>query len=225
MLKVQPHPDYPPEKGRYLRGNDFSPVAVAIVLNRDQDKIPPEIEELVRAGYESGAALSGTVQTPNVGFEMMIANVVANPNIRYIVLSGPESGGHRTGEALVALLANGVDERKRIVGCSALHAMLYNIPIDFIERFRKQVRLVDLLCRGTPELVRCAVRACFQEESVEFEGYSLFDPGAYPEPALSGKITERVSEAWKLPESDGERTAVQKMKSLMETLKKRKKSE
>jgi len=33
MLKVSPHPDYPPEDGRYLRGNDFFPVAVAIILN------------------------------------------------------------------------------------------------------------------------------------------------------------------------------------------------
>jgi len=28
MLKVNPHPDYPPKEGRYVRGNDFSPVAV-----------------------------------------------------------------------------------------------------------------------------------------------------------------------------------------------------
>jgi len=56
MLKVKPH--YPPEEGRYLRGNDFSPVAVAVILNCDADKIPPEIEELVRAGIESGAALA-----------------------------------------------------------------------------------------------------------------------------------------------------------------------
>ena len=27
MLKINPHPDYPPENGRYLRGNDFSPVS------------------------------------------------------------------------------------------------------------------------------------------------------------------------------------------------------
>jgi hypothetical protein len=33
MLKVKPHADYPTEEGRYLRGNDFSPVAVAIILN------------------------------------------------------------------------------------------------------------------------------------------------------------------------------------------------
>jgi hypothetical protein len=30
MLKVSPHPDYPREDGRYLRGNDASPAAVAI---------------------------------------------------------------------------------------------------------------------------------------------------------------------------------------------------
>jgi hypothetical protein len=65
MLKVDPHPDYPPEEGRYVRGNDFSPAAVAIILNCDADKIPSEIESLVRAGIESGAAISGTVQTDN----------------------------------------------------------------------------------------------------------------------------------------------------------------
>lgn len=82
MLKVAPHGDYPPEEGRYIRGNDFSPVAVAIILNCDADKIPPELERLVRAGIESGAALSGTVQTENIGFEKIVCNVVANPNIR-----------------------------------------------------------------------------------------------------------------------------------------------
>ena len=32
MLKVDPAPDYPTEEGRYLRGNDFSPVAVDMAL-------------------------------------------------------------------------------------------------------------------------------------------------------------------------------------------------
>ena len=94
MLKVDPHPDYPPEEGRYLRGNDASPVAVAIILTTDADKIPPDLERLVRAGLESGGALSGTVQTENVGFEKIVCNIVANPNIRYLVLGGPESEGH-----------------------------------------------------------------------------------------------------------------------------------
>ena len=68
-FKQPPHPDYPPEEGRYLRGNDYSPVAVVIILTTDEDKIPPELEKLVRTGIESGAALSGTVQTANIGIK------------------------------------------------------------------------------------------------------------------------------------------------------------
>lgn len=132
VLKVKPHSDYPPEKGRYIRGNDFSPVIVVVILSREEEKIPAEIEKLVRVGVESGAALSGTVQTENIGFEKIICNVIANPNIRYAVLTGPESEGHLTGEAFKALLNNGVDERKRIIGTDAPHPLLYNLPVDYI---------------------------------------------------------------------------------------------
>lgn len=39
MLKVNPLPDYWPEEGRYIREDDLSPVAVAIILNCDANKI------------------------------------------------------------------------------------------------------------------------------------------------------------------------------------------
>jgi hypothetical protein len=57
MLKVPSDPDYPSENGRYLRGNDYSPSAVVIVLNTEAEHIPSVIEGLVRAGIESGAPL------------------------------------------------------------------------------------------------------------------------------------------------------------------------
>jgi hypothetical protein len=53
MLKAEAYPDYPPEEGRYLRGNDYSPVVVVVVLNCADDKISKELEELVRVGVES----------------------------------------------------------------------------------------------------------------------------------------------------------------------------
>lgn len=225
MLKVKPHPDYPPEEGRYVRGNDFSPAVVVIVLNREEDKIPPEIEQLVRVGVESGAALSGTVQTENIGFEKIICNVIANPNIRYAILSGPESEGHLVGDALRALFQNGVDEKKRIIGTEAPHPLLYNLPMGFIERFRRQVSLIDLQFKGTPETIRKAVWSCSQEAAVDFMGYSLHDTGAYPEPPLSGKITQRVTQPWTLPADEKEQQAVQRMKKLVERLKNKRKEE
>jgi len=178
MLKVSPHPDYPPEEGRYIRGNDFSPVAVAIILNCDADKIPPELEKLVRVGVESGAAISGTVQTENIGFEKIVCNVVANPNIRYLVLGGPESEGHLAGEAMKALFSNGVDEKKRIIGTDAPHPLLYNLPSELIDRFRSQSTLIDLQFEGNPGNIQEAVRSCYQEKPVKFRDYSLCDPGA-----------------------------------------------
>ena len=216
MLKVSPHPDYPPEEGRYLRGNDSSPVAVAIVLNNDADKVPPEVEKLVRAGVEGGAALSGTVQTENIGFEKLVCNIVANTNIRYLVLGGPESEGHLTGEALKALFSNGVDEKKRIIGTDAPHPFLFNLPMEFIERFRKQVTLIDLQFNADPDIIRQAVWSCYQEEPVKFKGYSLYDPGAYPEPSLSGRITWRVTQPWAEPRDEKELEALRRIKEQIE---------
>ncbi len=219
MLKVRPPEDYPPEEGRYLRGNDFSPVAVAIILNQDEDKIPPDIQALVRTGVESGAALSGTIQTPNIGLEKMVCNLVANSNIRYLILGGPESEGHLTGDALKAFFEHGVDTRKRILGTEAWHAVLHNLPLEAIERVRQQVSLVDLQFEGDPAVLRQAIWACYQEAPVEFRDYSLSDPGAYPEPHLSSQITWQAMQPWAEPENESESEAKRRMQALIEKLK------
>ena len=221
MLKVKPPEDYPPEEGRYLRGNDFSPVAVAIILNQDEDKIPRDIQTLVRTGVESGAALSGTIQTPNIGFEKMICNLVANPNIRYLILDGPESEGHLTGDALKALLEHGVDAQKRILGTEASHAVLHNLPLEVIERVRRQVSLVDLQFEGDPAVLRQAVVACYQESPVQFRDYSLSDPGAYPEPPVSSQITWQAMQPWAEPEDASQSEAKQKLQAMVERVRAR----
>ncbi|MEW6230919.1 MAG: hypothetical protein AB1566_01235, partial [Chloroflexota bacterium] len=134
-LKANPAVDYPTEAGSYLRGNDFSPVAVAVLLNaprplQDQPdtkeiKIPPGIENLVRLAVETGAALAGTLQTENIGIEKLICNMVGNPNIRYLVLCGEEVIGHRTGDAVRALLQHGIDCRRVIIGTGAATPYLF----------------------------------------------------------------------------------------------------
>jgi tetrahydromethanopterin S-methyltransferase subunit A len=219
MLKVEPASSYPPEEGRYLRGNDYSPVAVAVILIYDQEKIPPDIENLVRVGLESGAALSGTIQTENIGIEKLICNIVSNPNIRYLVIFGPESPGHQTGDALLMLLENGVDERRRIIGAQARTPYLFNLPTEYIARFRQQIRMINLLDEGDPELLRRAVWSCYQEEPVPFQNYTLFDPGAYPERPLSGQLTWRVTRPQAEPKDESERQQRERLRDLMARVK------
>ena len=204
MLKVKPPDGYPPEQGRYVRGNDYSPVAVCAILDTFDFAIPPELNQLVMSGVDSGAALAGMLQTENIGLEKMVCNIVANPNIRYIVLCGRESPGHLPGESLLALKQNGVSETKQIIGTGAPTPNLYNIPLALIQRFRNQIAsIVNLLCRPgesdigvpglNPKVIEKAVWSCYQEEPVLFMGYNLYDMGAYPEPAICHKIASELS--------------------------------
>jgi len=205
MLKVKPPDGYPPEEGRYIRGNDYSPVAVCVILDTFDFAIPPELNELVMVGTDSGAALSGMLQTENIGLEKMICNIVANPNIRYIVLCGRESSGHLPGEALLALKQNGIDETRRIIGSKALTPYLSNIPTGLVNRFNQQiVSIINLLCQPgerdtkvpglNPKAIEEAVRSCYQENPVVFMGYTLYDVGAYPEPTILHRIVAKLAQ-------------------------------
>jgi tetrahydromethanopterin S-methyltransferase subunit A len=205
MLKVKTPDGYPPEEGRYTRGNDFSPVAVCVILDEFDYKIPPELTELVMAGLDAGAALSGMLQTENVGMEKMICNIVANPNIRHIVLCGRESPGHMPGESLLCLKHNGVDPKRNIVGSTGPTPYLSNIPVELVNRFRDQiVTVVDLLCKPgekdpkapglDPKVLEKAVWSCYQENPVQFMDYSLYDMGAYPQPPIFHKIASKLQQ-------------------------------
>jgi tetrahydromethanopterin S-methyltransferase subunit A len=213
MLKVSPVADYPTEAGCFLRGNDYSPVAVVVLLNApygtlppEVQSIPPEIEKLVRVAIETGAALSGTLQTENIGIEKIVCNVVGNPNIRYLILCGKEVSGHNSGTALKALIKEGINDKRTIVGSQAVTPYLFNTPLEAIKRFRGQTTLVDLTEEMNPEIIAKAVWSCYQENPTPFQGLSLCDPGAFVETGLSCRLTWKVKhpeeiESWEI---DGE---------------------
>jgi len=220
IRKASPAPDYPPEEGCYLRGNDYSPVAVAVILRWMREETPPDIERLVRVAVESGAALAGTLQTENIGLEKVICNIVANPNIRYLVVCGPESPGHSVGDAILSLSAKGLDGNRRIIGTRAPTPYLFNIPLEFVERFRRQITVIDLINEGSQDVVRQGVWSCYQEQPTVFQRYTLCDPGAWEEPPLSGRITWRVTHPELEPKSDKEKTQKASLAAMMDRVRK-----
>jgi tetrahydromethanopterin S-methyltransferase subunit A len=191
--------------------------------------ITAEIEKLVTVAIETGAALSGTLQTENIGVEKIICNVVGNPNIRYIVLCGAEVEGHRAGSAVKALLTNGVTQKRTIIGSQAVTPYLFNISLEAIDRFRKQVTLVDLIGEMAPEVVAKAVWSCYQEKHTAFKDYMIYDPGAYPEVGISVRLSGRVQhpeevEEWELDDvlkeiEAAERAVIKPEKEVREEMK------
>ncbi len=124
---------WPMASGDYLLGNEASPVAVLIV-GRGAVEVPRELY-----------CIKGILKTENIGLERVIANVISNPRIRVLVMCGKEEFGHFPGEAIHALMKNGVDEHRRIRSTRSAIPFLCDLPPEAIERFRQQVELVDVM--------------------------------------------------------------------------------
>src|SRR5215471_15363409 len=125
---------WPIIEGSYRIGDPAAPVAVC-ALTSDELLAP-------LAGIP-GVAIAGEVQTANLGIEYIVLNVTANPAIRFLLLCGKESRLFRQGQALSALMENGVDEAKRIIGAEGYEPVLRTVTPQQVAAFRRQVELVD----------------------------------------------------------------------------------
>ncbi len=86
----------------------------------------------------------GSLRSSNLGIEKIIANVVSNPKIRFLIICGKEEG-HLPRDALINLAANGVDERMNIIGSKAQLAFLPDLTEEAVTRFRVQLKVIDLV--------------------------------------------------------------------------------
>jgi tetrahydromethanopterin S-methyltransferase subunit A len=134
-----------PWRGEFTVGSERSQVAIDTLGSRMD--FP---EELV--------AIWGQHKTENLGIEKIVANVVSNPNIRYLILCGEEVRGHRSGQSIASLVANGVDADGRIIGASGAVPYIENLPPEAIARFRGQVELVNLIGETSTEAVATKAR-------------------------------------------------------------------
>jgi len=188
-LKI-PSKKFPVEKGNYMLGNEYSPVAVVI---------PRGNHNLIKIAVESGAAIAGHLVTANIGIEKIIANIVSNPNIRYIIIFGMESEGHLAAQSFLSLHKNGIDENGRIIGSTGMTPYIRNLPKEAVERFREQIRyMVNLIGEEDPKLLRKIITACIQEPknamevTLNNESYLLYDISALDAEPIILQITEKL---------------------------------
>ncbi len=150
--------EWPPVRGDYTVIDPHSRICVA-TLASDMEAFP-------------GACMVGSCKTENLGIEKIIINTISNSNIRYILVCGNESRGHLSGNTLLAIHNNGIDEQGRIIGSDGAIPFIENIPAKAIERFRQQVELIDQ--RGLVETGK------IQELIIEY--HSKGNP--FPEPPM-----------------------------------------
>ncbi len=132
--KKSPASGWPIAKGDFHTGDAQSCVAV-ITMGSHLDE---------QGICDAGAAIAGSCKTENLGLEKVIANVISNPNIRFILCCGTEVKGHLSGQSFIALHAGGVSGGK-IVGAQGAIPFIENLSDEAIKRFQDQVEIVNIM--------------------------------------------------------------------------------
>ncbi len=130
---------WPPYPGDYRVGSFGGSVAICTLHSRGL------VDELAQR-KPTGLALVGSLQTENLGIERIIQNVVANPNVRQLVVCGEDTSGrvgHFPGQTLLALAKSGLDDDRRIVGARGKRPVLENLDSAWAAAFRDQVEVID----------------------------------------------------------------------------------
>jgi len=132
--KKSPASGWPIVQGDFQAGDPNSPVAVMTCGSHLDEK----------GICDAGAAICGSCKTENLGLEKVIANIISNPNIRFILLCGTEVKGHLAGQTMDALHKNGVKDG-RVVGAEGAIPFIENLADDAIKRYQEQCELVNIM--------------------------------------------------------------------------------
>jgi tetrahydromethanopterin S-methyltransferase subunit A len=165
-------PGWPVLKGEYDVGDAKNPVLVITCGSH----LPP------KPMLDAGAAITGSCKTENLGIEKVVAHVISNPNIRFLLVTGSEVKGHVLGQSIIALHENGVKEN-RIVGAQGAIPYVENLSADAVARFQQQVQVVNLLDTEDMGAITSKIKELVSK-----------DPGAFDAEPLILQIAEGEGE-------------------------------
>ncbi|MGB8424243.1 MAG: DUF4346 domain-containing protein [Desulfobacterales bacterium] len=133
--------NWPVQPGDYRVLNATKSIALAVLKGVDLDN--PALASLY-----SKIAIIGNITTENLGAEHLVKNLISNPFLRHLVLWGEDVEGHLPGDALINLLGNGVDKKKRIIGARGARPVLKNLSESETQHLRRQILVVDMIGRN-----------------------------------------------------------------------------
>ncbi|WP_048152828.1 tetrahydromethanopterin S-methyltransferase subunit A [Methanolacinia paynteri] len=160
--KKSPASGWPKIQGDYHTG-DANSCVVVVTMGSHLDE---------QGVCDAGAGMCGSCKTENLGLEKIVANVISNPNIRFIITCGTEVKGHLSGQCLKALHAGGVEGGK-IVGAKGAIPFIENLNDAAIKRFQEQVELIDIMETEDLGAIKAKVQECISKDPGAFEGDAM----------------------------------------------------
>ncbi len=158
VTKKEPAAGWPVIKGEFDVGDAKSCVAVA-TAGSHFNLFP----------IKAGAAISGPFKTENLGIEKIVANVISNPNIRFVIICGSEVKGHIAGDALECLHKYGLKEG-RIINAKGAIPFIENLDDKAVKRFQEQVQTIYMIDVEDEAKITAAIKDCIAKDPGAFAG-------------------------------------------------------
>lgn len=125
---------------RVYRGNPRSPVSVCTLSSMDL------LDEISRSSIMSKVNVAGRLLSENKGIDTLVRHVISDGTIRFLMLCGRDTPGHRPGHSLLCLYKNGIDASGRIIGSGSPDPVV-SLTLEEVQRFQAQVICIDRIGR------------------------------------------------------------------------------
>lgn len=132
--------------GKYFVHDPAAPVAVTTLGSVELAK---QISDL----NPQGLCIVGKVETENIGIEKIIKNILSNHAIRFLICAGIEPPKHLTGQTMVSLFENGIEETGRIIESPGMRPILPNTTPAEVNEFRSRIKPTVMIGETDPKVI------------------------------------------------------------------------
>jgi tetrahydromethanopterin S-methyltransferase subunit A len=127
-----------PVRLSYLKGSGKK---VAICTLSDMSLLE---EIIAHKDLMNKIVIAGRLLSENRGIDEILTTVHDSPDLKYLILCGPDGKGHLPGQALVSLSKFGVMEDGQIRGAEGAYPVVKSSQ-EIISSFRERIEIVDLI--------------------------------------------------------------------------------
>ena len=117
-------------------GESVSNIAICTLSSMDL------LKDITRSDIIKEVAIAGRLLSENKGIDSLVRSIILNEKIDTIILCGNDTIGHKSGDSLLYLHKNGLDQNHKIIGSHSPHPIL-TVTKKEVSKFQRQVKIIN----------------------------------------------------------------------------------
>lgn len=125
-----------PIRENVLVGNLKSNIAICVLSSIKL------MRDISNSSLIDKVAIVGRLLSENKGIDSLVRSVISQEQISIIILCGKDVLGHKSGDSLLCVYKNGIDENQKIIGSSSPYPFL-TVTKKEVSKFQHQVKIIN----------------------------------------------------------------------------------